>query len=414
MLYPLGNDEQGTPIDVPPQAAGWLVRRHAGGKGRPGAVYDGSGSPLVLPLNATANDLRGEGLGPGIYRLDAVDDQRQRLASIPSAYTEIAGEPDLELLGDVKVGSATEASLLALTKLVMQTHRETVEAMRVRDRENAERERVFLARLMELTGPRVNGLTVNELDELEKHREKAVTTELARRNAASVGEDGPKVPEELWWVPMVQPLITSVTAAITTIVAQKVATVSERRPAVASEVPPQVAPPPRPLPRAEPAYPRPAVGDRVYGHHRNSRRDGAPGATELEPRTIAPAGAVATPADRTRPDERSVDVAGEQEVLGGEIFVPHLAVLGVPTEAQPVIADRLDVILGELDEDEVTAIGSGLAQLGQTHANRLRELLMPLACMTRVEAVAFAKASLVPALRELTGSVGPCKEQQHE
>ncbi len=41
MDYPLAHDDSGNPIDVPANAAGWLVRRHSGGRGRPAAAGAG-------------------------------------------------------------------------------------------------------------------------------------------------------------------------------------------------------------------------------------------------------------------------------------------------------------------------------------------------------------------------------------
>jgi hypothetical protein len=88
------------PLDVPASAAGWLVRRHGGGKGRPGSLYDGDGRPLVVPLQATVDDLRSLGCGPGGYRLDAVDDSRKPLGV--TAYTEVRSE---EGEGDTTYGA---------------------------------------------------------------------------------------------------------------------------------------------------------------------------------------------------------------------------------------------------------------------------------------------------------------------
>src|SRR5437667_12709647 len=94
MTYPLANDENCLPLDVPATAMGWLVRRHGGGKGRPGSLYDADGRPLVVPLTATVADLRTLGCGPGGYRLDAVDDGRKPLGV--TAYTEVRGGDDGE------------------------------------------------------------------------------------------------------------------------------------------------------------------------------------------------------------------------------------------------------------------------------------------------------------------------------
>ena len=80
MRVPLGHDAQGEVIDVPDRATAWRVRRHSGGRGRPGLVYGRDGSPLVVPIAATAGDLRDEGVSAGTYRLEARDAEGRPLA----------------------------------------------------------------------------------------------------------------------------------------------------------------------------------------------------------------------------------------------------------------------------------------------------------------------------------------------
>jgi hypothetical protein len=141
-MYPLAHDESGLPLDVPPTATGWLVRRHAGGRGRPGAVYDGDGRPLVVPLDATLEDLRGQGCPAGSYRLDAVDGTRRPLGV--AAYTELANEAGEARAASIP-GNATDAAITALAR--------AVEAMQ---RVQAERERMqaeMFMRLIERLSP---------------------------------------------------------------------------------------------------------------------------------------------------------------------------------------------------------------------------------------------------------------------
>src|SRR5690349_5679877 len=135
MTFPLAHDDEGLPVEVPPVAAGWLVRRHGGGKGRPGAVYDGEGRPLVVALDATAAELRSIGCRPGSYRLDAVDEARKPLGV--TAYTEV---PAAEGEEEVEAGAmGAEAAVAALAR--------AVEAMQ---RVQAERERVQAAMFQKL------------------------------------------------------------------------------------------------------------------------------------------------------------------------------------------------------------------------------------------------------------------------
>lgn len=135
-MYPLANDETGTPLDVPAAATGWLVRRHGGGKGRPAAIYDADGRPLVVPLDATARELRAHGCLPGPHRLDAVDGDRRPLGV--AAFTEILPDDDAAPESAV-VGSSTDNAVAALAR--------AVEAMQ---RVQAERERVQAEMFMRL------------------------------------------------------------------------------------------------------------------------------------------------------------------------------------------------------------------------------------------------------------------------
>jgi hypothetical protein len=89
--YPLGFSLQGDPIDVPEGAVGWRVRRlRAGDKGgAPELVYENA-RPLVLPLEATPEELiERVGGRPGRYRLDPVDSNGRPLRDSVPAYALI-------------------------------------------------------------------------------------------------------------------------------------------------------------------------------------------------------------------------------------------------------------------------------------------------------------------------------------
>ena len=129
VTYPLAHDDEGMPLKVPPMATGWLVRRHAGGKGRPGAVYDREGRPLVVSLDATGADLRQLGCKSGSFRLDAVDASGKALGV--TAYTELSADADETSDAEPENG---EPAVLALAR--------AVEAMQ---RVQAERERMQAA-----------------------------------------------------------------------------------------------------------------------------------------------------------------------------------------------------------------------------------------------------------------------------
>jgi hypothetical protein len=60
MNYELAIDEDGEPFELPPQVAGWRVRRALDGCGRPLLVHargSDKGKPLILRADATHADL---------------------------------------------------------------------------------------------------------------------------------------------------------------------------------------------------------------------------------------------------------------------------------------------------------------------------------------------------------------------
>ncbi len=89
MSYELAIDEDGEPFDVPPQVAGWRVRRAADGRGRPALLHgrgNGKGKPLIVRVNASHDELLAAA-GPGKYRLDAVDEYRRKVDGVRTALT---------------------------------------------------------------------------------------------------------------------------------------------------------------------------------------------------------------------------------------------------------------------------------------------------------------------------------------
>src|SRR5688500_9613170 len=85
MNVELAIDEEGEPFGVPPQVAGWRVRRAADGRGRPSLVHV-QGKPLVVRANASHSELLAAA-GPGRYRLEAVDEHWHRVDGVPTACT---------------------------------------------------------------------------------------------------------------------------------------------------------------------------------------------------------------------------------------------------------------------------------------------------------------------------------------
>jgi hypothetical protein len=176
-------------------------------------VYGPDGRPLVVALDATGEDLRLASVGPGMYRLDAVDNDRKPLGV--TAYTEIiASDDDESPLASMAPTSPNEAALLTMSRQMelmlrqaMQAQRDLSESLRLAQRESSENLRHVLTKLTDLTATRVGGASWKDFDDYEKRKEKVVATEIARRNGAvdeqelEMGEEGE---DALWWSPLVK------------------------------------------------------------------------------------------------------------------------------------------------------------------------------------------------------------------
>lgn len=119
-MIPLAHDLLGNPVTVPEQAISWRVRRQTGRQGRPGFVYAPNGAPLVVPLDATADDLRVAGCGSGTYRLDALDDKGRPVGV--TAFTEIPPEND-------EVPAPAAQGNVDTLRVAVEAFARTVEAM---------------------------------------------------------------------------------------------------------------------------------------------------------------------------------------------------------------------------------------------------------------------------------------------
>jgi len=72
--HPLANDANGNPLDVPPEAVAWRVRKLARRAGRPKVIFDAeTGRPLELPHAVTYDDFVEQVNDSGRFRLEAVD-----------------------------------------------------------------------------------------------------------------------------------------------------------------------------------------------------------------------------------------------------------------------------------------------------------------------------------------------------
>jgi hypothetical protein len=92
MFVPLSYGEDGTSFEVPENEdgsgpAGWLVlRKTSEGRGRPAVVHHRNGKPLIVPIDATHDDLL-RLAGKGRYRLQVVDQYGRKLDGVPAAHT---------------------------------------------------------------------------------------------------------------------------------------------------------------------------------------------------------------------------------------------------------------------------------------------------------------------------------------
>lgn len=126
---PLAVDNRGNPIDVPEEEAAWRVRRRTGG--RPKMVVGPDRQPLLLPLDTTADDL-GDMLGPGSYRLDAVDEDGDVLDCVVGAGVGEAARERVAASGpSVATVPARGSDLRMVLEANVQMARSLADAVRV-------------------------------------------------------------------------------------------------------------------------------------------------------------------------------------------------------------------------------------------------------------------------------------------
>src|SRR6185436_6086776 len=126
----LAFNEDGDPIELPPAATGWRVKRMRGTRGAPGLVYASDGAPLVIPLEMDIEDLRREVGISGKYKLEAIDDRRRPLGVeeaivfVPSA--DATADESTEATSSAKPAPA-EPNAMAV---VIEAMRQNSEAMK--------------------------------------------------------------------------------------------------------------------------------------------------------------------------------------------------------------------------------------------------------------------------------------------
>jgi hypothetical protein len=338
-MYPLANDENGHPIEVPAQAAGWLVRRHGGGKGRPAAAYDGDGRPLVVPLDATAADLRAAGLTPGMYRLDAVDGDRRSVNAI--AYTEIGAGADGGAAGDLKPATPQDAVLLAMARTIDSFQRVQAE----RERQHAELMKHLIDRIGTGGG---GGITWKDLDDYDRRKARAIEEEIARRNAAAPAVPDTASDDDAWWkplMPLAPMLVNRLLAAFDMWMA------------------------PRAGKQTLPATPSATTA-----------REAAPRVSAEPP--SAPAAAPEEPSDAAAPTAESSESAE---------IPPEGAI-----EPPPEIKEKLDRVYARLTPEEQTLMNEGLVQVPE----HLRaECLGTIILTPDDDAISYLRTQVFPHLR---------------
>jgi len=88
----LAFNANGEAFDVPANVTAWRVRRMKP-RGAPELVYGSDGRPLMVPIEATIDDLR-EAVGTaGKYRLDPLNDDGKCVEAVPPAYIQVTRQP---------------------------------------------------------------------------------------------------------------------------------------------------------------------------------------------------------------------------------------------------------------------------------------------------------------------------------
>ena len=94
----LAIDADGQPIDLPPEAVAWRLRKVGKSAGRPALVHDTMGRLITLPISATFQDLY-DVAGPGKYIIDPIDEFGRHCKDVASGVTgvikpQIAEDPE--------------------------------------------------------------------------------------------------------------------------------------------------------------------------------------------------------------------------------------------------------------------------------------------------------------------------------
>lgn len=170
-MYSLAFDEEGNPLDVPLSAIGWRVKRHGGGKGRPGLLHDNRGRPLVVPLDVSIEDLRAHQCGAGAFRLEAVDKDFKALGIV--AYTDL---PETE--EDRRESSTERTAVVAMARVLeamqqVQAEHERTQAQLLESVQKTQAD-VFVKMIDRLAPPQQPDLrnVLSQMSEMQKFMRK--------------------------------------------------------------------------------------------------------------------------------------------------------------------------------------------------------------------------------------------------
>jgi hypothetical protein len=128
--YPLANDSNGNPIEIPPEAVAWRLRKLARRAGRPKMIYDGeTGRPIELPLTIGFSDFAESVDEPGRYRLEAVDAQGRLLPGCIAIVEVIFDDDDRNAVEATLPKNASSPELLQLISQLVDTDSRVMQAM---------------------------------------------------------------------------------------------------------------------------------------------------------------------------------------------------------------------------------------------------------------------------------------------
>jgi hypothetical protein len=131
--FSLANDTNGNPIDLPPEAVAWRVRKLARKAGRPKMIYDAeTGRPLELPLAISFADFAESVNEAGRYRLEAVDGQGRLLVGCIAIAEVIFDDDDDDDDAAEETAAAKRSAppeLLQLISQLVDTNARVMQAM---------------------------------------------------------------------------------------------------------------------------------------------------------------------------------------------------------------------------------------------------------------------------------------------